>query len=68
MPPAKKDFFKPGRAASLAKAELTNSASKQIVDAEEVARKKKTASLRAQRLGLPAPALPAASRKKKGVE
>jgi hypothetical protein len=55
MTATKDEFFKPAKLSAEAKARQTNSAVKDILQAEATAREKKTEKLRALRLGQPQP-------------
>ncbi|MBP1853330.1 hypothetical protein [Rhizobium halophytocola] len=59
MTATRDQFFKPGKMATQSKAELSDSAAKQIMAAEVAAREKKTEKLRALRLAQPVVEAPA---------
>ncbi|MCJ8520589.1 hypothetical protein ABID21_003528 [Pseudorhizobium tarimense] len=55
MTATKEEFFKPAKMSAQAKAEQTNTVVRDILDAETIAREKKTERLKALRLAQPAP-------------
>ncbi|WP_430251784.1 hypothetical protein [Neorhizobium sp. DAR64860/K0K1] len=72
MTATKDQFFKPAKMSAQAKSEQTNSVVRDILDAEVIAREKKTEKLRALRLqqtaDAPAPIKKAATKTKRAVK
>jgi hypothetical protein len=72
MTATKDQFFKPAKMSAQAKSEQTNSVVRDILDAEVIAREKKTEKLRALRLqqtaDAPAPVKKSATKTKRAVK